>query len=145
MAGVWKISGARIVETNDPTAIPPVNGTLVAFAPNLIQFVGASRVMREDVERDLGFPLDWYFNMANGRTFLFGYGWNHLQTGGLKFQILVAGGSMDHSTMLVEAYTSLREPLAQELYARAHYALLRVSPAAVGEGRRSDIATRLGN
>jgi len=133
MSGTWMLANARLVDTNDPTASPPINGTEVVLASDGLLMVDGEYITRPVVEADLGFPVDWYINQADGKTLLWGFGYDHLSMGGERFQAGLAGGAVDPNLIEVETYASLKGSVSDpELYARARYQLRRISNAITG-------------
>lgn len=131
MAGTWEIRQAQVIDTNDPNAAAPLNGTPIVLGVQSVQSIGGLSVARTDLETVLGFPLDLYVNQLDGKTILYGVGYDRRAQGGVRQQVGVAAGSLDDNTIAVEQFTSTQTASQQsEVFVRARYQLVRlgVSP-----------------
>src|SRR5262245_46658219 len=55
MVGTWEIRQSVVVDTNDPAAAPPLNGTQVVIGIDGVASIGGLSVARTDLEAFLGF------------------------------------------------------------------------------------------
>lgn len=127
MAGTWEIRGSTVIDTNDPAAVAPLNGTPLVIGVQGVISLGGLSVSRADIEALLGFPLDLYVNQLDGRTLLYGLSFDRRAQGGERSQVGVAGGSVDDNTIAVEQYSSVQRVGQDEVYIRSRYTLARVS------------------
>ena len=128
MSGFWRITNARIIETNSPTSFtPPVNGTFLEFASNGLISVEGEIIGRPLLEADCGCSLSYYVNQANGQTFLFGFKAVDPGGSGAFFELAAAGGAINNDLIAVESFTRIRlSPEDPEVFARARYEIIRV-------------------
>jgi hypothetical protein len=130
MVGTWEIRDAAIVETNSGSPSAPLNGTQIVIDPQGVVSVGGLSVARTDLETLLTFPLTLYVNQVNGRTVLYGIGYDRLAAGGVRERVGVAGGAIDDNTISIEAFNGIQsQPQDPEIYTRSRYTLVRVSTA----------------
>lgn len=130
MIGTWEIRSSVVVDTNDPAAQPPLNGTLLVIGAQGVASIGGLSVAQPDLEAVLGFPLDSYVNQVNGKTVLYGLASDRRAQGGIRQQIGVAAGSVDDATISVEQYTSLQSAAqASAVFVRSRYTLAKVAEA----------------
>lgn len=128
MAGTWEIHNSTVVDTNDPTAAAPANGTPIVIGTQGLVSLGGLSVAQGDLEALLGFPLDVYVNQADGRKVLYAIGFDRRAQGGIRQQVGLAAGSVDDNTMAVEQFVSNQTATQQsEVYTRSRYTLTRVS------------------
>lgn len=132
MTGVWEIRNVTVVDASSTSVAPPLANTQIVFENGAIRSIGGFVVSRPDLEAFLGFPLDFYTNAANGRTVLYGLGYNRLAIGGAREVAGLAGGSVDADTISVESFSSLQlDPASDESFVRARYSLVRVASSPV--------------
>jgi hypothetical protein len=128
MVGTWEIRDAQIVETNNPSPVPPLTGTRVEIGADSITSIGGLGVSRANLEAVLGAALESYVNQQNGRTLFYGLVVDQRATGGLRQQVGVAGGAVDANTIAVEAFESVQPASqAQAVFTRSRYTLARVA------------------
>lgn len=132
MIGTWEIRSATVIDTNDPAAQPPLNGTRIVIGPQGVASIAGLSVVRTELEAVLGFPLDVYVNQVDGKTILYGLGYDRRAQGGLRQQVGLAAGSVDDNSIAVEQFTSTQTPSqANEVFVRSRYTLARLSAAIV--------------
>jgi hypothetical protein len=128
MVGTWEIRDAQIVETNNPTPTPPLNGTRVEIGPDAIVSIGGLSVTRANLELVLGATLETYVNQLNGKTLFYGLVVDQRATGGARQQVGVAGGAVSADAIAVEAFESVQGPgAASPIFTRSRYTLARVA------------------
>ncbi|MCU0862549.1 MAG: hypothetical protein MUC36_02045 [Planctomycetes bacterium] len=132
MIGTWEIRAATVLESNDPAALPPLNGTRIVIGVDQVERINGFSVSRQDLEAVVGVPLRWYFNRADGRTVIYGASVDLSAQGGIVEEVGLAGGSVDENTISVEQFNSRRAtPQASELFTRARFTLARIAPSSV--------------
>lgn len=133
MTGTWVISNARIIETNDATALPPVDGTPIALSASGVDRINHASVSLSALESDCACALDYYINQCDGRTFVFGFRLTSPAGDGF-LEVGLGGGVMDATTIATEAYLCVKLSAAHpELFVRSRYELVRTSPLVVLE------------
>ena len=96
MAGFWECTASTLVETSTIDTEEYIVGDVIVLESHrwLADVTYQSSVLRADLEHELGFPLDWYVNQADGRNLTFGFGvtgpGGNLQYG-LRLAVLDAG------------------------------------------------------
>lgn len=131
MVGTWEIRQAAVIDTNDPAAAAPLNGTQVVIGVQGVVSIAGLSVARGDLETVLGFPLDAYLNQQDGRTVLYGIASDRRAQGGILQEIGVAAGSVDDDTIAVEQFASTQTVSQQSpVFVRSRYSLVRIDVAA---------------
>lgn len=125
MAGAWRVTNPRIVEASGP-AQPPVAGTVVSMSQREVLAINTTATTRELLERSLGFPLEWWVNAVDGRTFILGWRARNPQTGEFV-EFGVAGGAVAPDLIAVESYLGVQPPSGSLGFTRSRYELVRAS------------------
>ena len=98
--------------------------------PTRIQSIGGLSVAPSFLELILGSPLNFYVNLLDGRTLLYGVIVDNRANGGTREQVGLAGGTIDDNTISVEAYTSTQTATATDpVFTLTRYLLVRTSGA----------------
>ena len=130
MVGTWEIRQSVVIDTNDPGAAAPLNGTPIVIGVQGIASIAGLSVARSDLETVLGFALDLYLNQQDGRKVLYGIASDRRAQGGILQEIGFAGGSVDDDTISVEQFTSTQTPSQQSpVFVRSRYSLARIDAA----------------
>lgn len=131
MVGTWEIRQAVVIDTNDPAAAAPLNGTQVVIGVQGVVSIAGLSVSRSDLETVLGFPLDAYLNQQDGRTVLYGIASDRRAQSGILQEIGLAAGSVDDDTIAVEQFASTQTASQQSpVFVRSRYSLVRIDVAA---------------
>lgn len=131
MVGTWEIRQSVVIDTNDPAAAAPLNGTPIVIGVQGVASIAGLSVARNDLETVLGFALDLYLNQQDGRKVLYGIASDRRAQGGILQEIGFAGGSVDDNTISVEQFTSTQTSSQQSpVFVRSRYSLVRIDAAA---------------
>ena len=107
------VRGTTLVDTTSTNPTLPVDGTKIVIGTNAngsvgILSIGGFSVDRTLLEGLLGFAFDWYVNEADGKTLLYGLGYDRRAQGGTREQVGLAGGTIDDNSIVIESYSSTK-------------------------------------
>ncbi|HEX5054206.1 MAG TPA: hypothetical protein VFZ65_20675 [Planctomycetota bacterium] len=138
MAGTWEIRNTMLVDTNNSTPVLPIDGTRIVIDSTGITSIRGFSVDRTELETILGFPFDWYVNQVDGKTMLYGLGYDRRAQGGAREQVGLAGGTIDDNTIVVDSFSSTQASGQDEVFQRASYTLARVAISAAPQVQSPD-------